>query len=105
MGISAIAASAPDDLAERRAAVRIAAAAGVPTGLFVRLLELESGFSTNARSPAGAEGIAQLMPETAAALGVHAAMPFSSMVAAADLLRAAEQRFGSWIAAAAAYNA
>lgn len=44
---------------------------GVDPLLATALFEQESKFQTHARSPSGAVGIAQLMPSTAAALGVN----------------------------------
>ena len=76
-----------------------------PTLLAAQLMA-ESGFDPNAGSPAGAQGIAQFMPATAAAYGL--ANPFDPVAAIeaqahlmADLLR----QFGSPELALAAYNA
>ena len=46
---------------------------GVPEDLFISLIEQESGFNPTAESPKGAYGLTQLMPNTAAELGVNPA--------------------------------
>jgi soluble lytic murein transglycosylase-like protein len=93
--------------AERRAQVRSAALAnGVPPALLAAVLQVESGFDPAATSPAGARGIAQLMPGTAASLGVGD--PFDAEQAipgAARLLARHLEEFGSPALALAAYNA
>lgn len=55
----------------RKAARRAAARYGVNPDIFERQIGAESGFNKNARSPAGASGIAQFMPGTAASYGVN----------------------------------
>jgi Transglycosylase SLT domain/D-alanyl-D-alanine carboxypeptidase len=66
----------------------------------------ESGFNPYARSPAGAEGIAQFMPGTAAGYGLR--NPYdaeASIDAQAHLMRDLLRRFASVPLALAAYNA
>ena len=86
------------------------AAEGVPVEL-AWLAETESTFNPNARSPAGARGLFQLMPATARAQGLSL-FPFDNRIdpaksahAAAKLLHALHDRFDSWPLALAAYNA
>jgi Transglycosylase SLT domain/D-alanyl-D-alanine carboxypeptidase len=102
------AAGVPGWVPERyRAAVATAATAnGVAPALLAALLRAESGFDPRAVSPAGARGIAQLMPATAAGLGVRDPFdPGQAIPAAARLLGAHLRAFGSVPLALAAYNA
>ncbi len=78
---------------------------GVPEDLFLRLVQQESGWNTGAVSHKGAIGLAQLMPGTAASLGVDAADPEANLDGGARYLRRQFDRFGSWPLALAAYNA
>ncbi len=83
-----------------------AAAAGIATQLFVQQISIESGFDPQSRSPAGAEGIAQLMPATAAHLGVDPWNPAAALKAAAQLMaRYVTLYGGDYAKALAAYNA
>ena len=79
----------------------------VPMRLLAAQLYAESGFNPFARSPAGAEGIAQFMPGTASAYGL--ADPFdaeAAIGAQAHLMSDLLLRFGGKVALAlAAYNA
>jgi surface antigen len=63
-----------------------AVAFGLPPGYFVRQINQESGFAPAARSAAGAEGIAQFLPQTAARLGVNPFDPASALHSAAQLM-------------------
>jgi hypothetical protein len=83
-----------------------AAENGLPISFFTRLIWQESRFSTTAISRAGAQGIAQFMPRTAAWRGV--ANPFNPIEAlpeSAEFLRELRNQFGNLGLAAAAYNA
>lgn len=77
----------------------------VPEDLFLRLVQQESGWNTGALSPKGAIGLAQLMPETAARLGVDASDPDENLDGGARYLRQQYDTFGTWQLALAAYNA
>lgn len=78
---------------------------GVPEDLFLRLVQQESGWNPSARSHKGARGLAQLMPGTAAKLGVDASDPIQNLEGGARYLRMMYNTFGSWRLALAAYNA
>jgi len=79
--------------------------AGIPPDLFVRQINLESGFNTNEVSPAGAIGIAQFMPATAAGLGIDPWDPVQSLQGAAQLMGRYTRNYGGdYAKALAAYN-
>jgi hypothetical protein len=78
----------------------------LPVPFFIRLLFQESKFKPDAVSHAGAQGIAQMMPETADALGLDNPFdPLQAIPASARLLRNLFEKFGNLGLAAAAYNA
>lgn len=79
---------------------------GVSKKLLMAVAKQESNFNTNAVSSAGARGVMQLMPETAAGLGVTDPFdPYQNIMAGARLLRDNIKKFGSVPLALAAYNA
>ena len=91
-------------------AAEITAAArkhGLDPALLAGLVKQESGFNPNAVSPAGARGLTQLMPGTAAGLGVtDASDPVQALDGGARYLKQQLDRFGGDVTRAlAAYNA
>jgi soluble lytic murein transglycosylase-like protein len=78
---------------------------GVPVELFFRLVSQESGWNPAAVSSKGAIGLAQLMPQTAARLGVDPRDAGENLEGGARYLSQQYRRFGSWRLALAAYNA
>ena len=78
---------------------------GVPEDLFLRLVQQESGWNPYAVSHAGATGLAQLMPGTAAKLGVDPKDPHQNLDGGARYLAMMYSKFGTWRLALAAYNA
>jgi len=84
---------------------------GVPEELAVRLARQESGIrqftaaGSIIRSSAGALGVMQLMPATAAALGVDPYNEDQNIDGGIRYLRQMYRTFGDWKTAVAAYNA
>lgn len=78
----------------------------IPIGFFVRLLWQESRFKAREVSSAGAQGIAQFMPQTAVEIGLKNPFdPLQAIPASARFLRKLHNQFGNLGLAAAAYNA
>ena len=82
-----------------------ALAAGISAVYFVRQINLESGFNPNAISPAGAVGIAQFLPSTAAGLGINPWDPIQALSGAARLMANYAHNYGGdYAKALAVYN-
>ena len=78
----------------------------LPPDFFARLIWKESRFDPNAVSPAGAEGIAQFMPGTAAMRGLKNSFDIEQAISAsAKYLGELKTGYGNLGLAAAAYNA
>jgi soluble lytic murein transglycosylase-like protein len=75
--------------------------------LVTSVIRAESGFNVRAVSPKGAQGLMQLMPQTASELGVHNAFdPDANVQAGTRYLRELLERYNfDLIKALAAYNA
>jgi hypothetical protein len=84
---------------------RTAKQVGVDPDIFVRLVGAESTGNPNAKSPAGAIGYTQLMPDTAHGLGVDPYNPRQNLVGGARYLKQQLGRFGNYSDALRAYNA
>lgn len=83
-----------------------AESSSIPIGFFARLLWQESRFRSSEVSSAGAQGVAQFMPGTAAEVGLDDPFdPFKALPASAKFLRKLHDEFGNLGLAAAAYNA
>lgn len=79
---------------------------GIDPTLLAAVAKQESGYNPRAVSGAGAQGLMQLMPGTAAGLGVTNPFdPTQAVDGAARMLRDLTSRFGSTRLALAAYNA
>jgi len=84
---------------------RAGATHGVRPSVLAAVAKVESAFNPDAISPAGARGLMQFMPATAAAMGVDPFDPASAIDGAARYLSSNIRRFGSLELALAAYNA
>jgi soluble lytic murein transglycosylase-like protein len=94
----------PGDLIDRTR--QAAQSAGIDPDIFSRQINQESGFNPRAGSPAGAQGIAQFMPQTAQGLGIDPWNPDQALPAAANLMKSYLDKYGGdWSKALSAYNA
>ena len=92
--------------AYRAKVAELSATYDLSPSLIEALVWQESRWRANAVSPAGARGLAQLMPGTAAELGVNPDDPFANLEGGARYLREQLDRFdGDLEKALAAYNA
>ncbi len=79
---------------------------GLDPALVHAVVQAESGYDPYATSPAGAQGLMQLMPATARALGVRDPYdPVQNVEGGVRYLRGLLDRFGDVRLALAAYNA
>ena len=96
--------AAPSSLCEALATA--AASNDLPADFFIRLIWQESRFKPDVVSRAGAQGVAQFMPQTARLRGLeHPFNPLEAIAKSAELLRDLRREFGNLGLAAAAYNA
>jgi len=84
---------------------RAGATYGVDPAVLAAMAKTESNFNSSAVSSAGARGLMQFMPATAASLGVDTSDAASSIDGAARYLASLTEQFGSTSLALAAYNA
>nr|WP_086492712.1 lytic transglycosylase domain-containing protein [Novosphingobium panipatense] len=90
----------------RARVAELAAKYDISPALFEAVVWQESRWNEAARSPVGARGLAQLMPGTAAQMGVNPGDPMANLEGGARYLRMQLDAFGGDIEKAlAAYNA
>ncbi|HSP72457.1 MAG TPA: transglycosylase SLT domain-containing protein [Gaiellaceae bacterium] len=89
----------------RPAFARAARDTALPLSMLVAVGKVESNLEVDARSVAGARGLLQLMPATAAALQLNVDDPSANVLAGARYLRQMLNQFSSTDLALAAYNA
>jgi len=77
---------------------------GIPPTVLAGMAYVESRFQNDAVSQAGAVGMMQFLPSTAASMGVNPHDPSSAIDGAARYVRTALDRFGSLDMAIGAYN-
>jgi len=78
---------------------------GLDPAVLAAVGKVESGFNPNAVSRAGATGLMQFMPATAAGMGIDPSDPRQAIDGAGRYLSTQLARFGSLDLALAAYNA
>jgi hypothetical protein len=78
---------------------------GLDPWFLAAVVYIESRFDHKSISPAGAEGLGQLMPQTARAAGVDPGDQWGNLLGTALVLRTYYREFGDWSLALAAYNA
>lgn len=88
----------------REMAREAAEQAGFPPNVFVRQIQVESGFNPNAMGARGEVGLCQFLPETARERGIDPMDPQACLQAAATWEAQVYHQTGSVAAALAAYN-
>jgi soluble lytic murein transglycosylase-like protein len=78
---------------------------GVPPSIALAVANRESGFNQGAMGSKGEIGVYQLMPSTAAGLGVNASDLGDNILGGITYLKQMFDKFGDWGKALAAYNA
>jgi len=78
--------------------------AGIPPTYFVNQINAESHFNPSAISSAGAIGIAQFEPQTAASLGIDPWNAGQSLRGAANLMASYNAKYGDYKMSLAAYQ-
>jgi soluble lytic murein transglycosylase-like protein len=98
--------SASGSHADLRAYAREQAAnAGIPADWFVNQIEVESHFNPDARGGSGEVGVAQMLPSTAAGLGVNPYDPRAALRGAAQMMARYYHQYGDdYAKALAGYN-
>lgn len=82
-----------------------AAKYGIPANLFKALIQTESSWNPHAESEAGAQGLGQLMPDTALDLGCSDPFnPEQNLDASAKYMKQLYEMYGDWDYVLAAYN-
>jgi soluble lytic murein transglycosylase-like protein len=89
----------------RGAFVRAARDTGLQLSMLVAVAQVESEFRPDARSVAGAKGLMQVVPTTAAELKLDVDRPATNVLAGARYLKLMVERFPRTDLALAAYNA
>jgi soluble lytic murein transglycosylase-like protein len=83
----------------------VATLKGVPPSIALAVAQKESGFNQAAVGSSGEIGVMQLMPATAAGLGVDPSDLNQNVTGGVSLLASLYQQFGNWTQALEAYNA
>ena len=82
----------------------LAGSYGVPPSLALAVAQAESSLNQGAISPKGAIGLFQLMPATAASLGVDPSDETQNIQGGLEYLQQLYNQYGNWTQALQAYN-